>query len=459
MKEAAIVDRLKALIVDDSKVIHLQLKDVLADIYVEGQQLDFDDAYGFEDFKKLYRPGEYALVLTDLVMEEDISGIKVINYLRHEVNDAKTRVVLMTANPEKVPHDLLLRDYDVNAYIEKKSMTDFMLKLTVISLLKTYKDITAFEKAINSIDYVVHNSKDMALEDMLTETYFQIKSFLTLKMSNVNVDGEIYVDRKKIFPPLNVGNLTSTMESNERYEFEIEILEHRVQLVIFSSKKLTKTDLEYVNALLSNLRYSYFYTELSGVENELVLRLSNLIETRSEETGNHVKRVAEISYLLALDSGFNNKEAELIRSSSGLHDIGKIGIPDYILNKPGKLSDTEFSIMKEHSLIGFEILKNSRWKVFELGAMISLQHHERWDGTGYPYGLKGDEIAPEARIVQVADVFEALTHDRCYRPAWPIDKAVDYMHDMRNKQFAPDVIDVFTTHLWDILDILNQYKD
>ncbi len=99
MKEAAIVDRLKALIVDDSKVIHLQLKDVLADIYVEGQQLDFDDAYGFEDFKKLYRPGEYALVLTDLVMEEDISGIKVINYLRHEVNDAKTRVVLMTANP------------------------------------------------------------------------------------------------------------------------------------------------------------------------------------------------------------------------------------------------------------------------------------------------------------------------------------------------------------------------
>ncbi|HPC24133.1 MAG TPA: HD domain-containing phosphohydrolase [Fervidobacterium sp.] len=104
-------------------------------------------------------------------------------------------------------------------------------------------------------------------------------------------------------------------------------------------------------------------------------------------------------------------------------------------------------------------MKNSRWKVFELGAMISLQHHERWDGTGYPYGLKGDEIAPEARIVQVADVFEALTHDRCYRPAWPIDKAVDYMHDMRNKQFAPDVIDVFTTRLWDILDILNQYKD
>ena len=453
------MDKFKVLIVDDSKVIHLQIKDILADICVEGRQLDFDDAYGFEDFKKLYEPGKYALVLTDLVMEEDVSGVRVINYLRHELNDAKTRVVLMTANPEKVPHDLLLRDYDVNSYIEKRSMTDFLLKLTVISLLKTYKDITAFEKAINSIDYVVHNSKDMALEDMLVETFFQIKSFLTLKMSNVNVNGEIYVDKKKIFPPLNVDNLAEKTGLNERYEFEIEILERRVRLVIFSSKKLTKTDLEYVNALLSNLKYSYFYTELSGVENELVLRLSNLIETRSEETGNHVKRVAEISYLLALDSGFNNKEAELIRSSSGLHDIGKIGIPDYILNKPEKLNDYEYAIMKEHSLIGFEILKNSRWKVFELGAMISLQHHERWDGTGYPYGLKGEEIAPEARIVQVADVFEALTHDRCYRPAWPVDKAVDYVRDMKGKQFAPEVIDVFTRRLWDIIDILNQYRD
>jgi len=453
-----IVDKFKILIVDDSKLVHVQIKDMLSNLDFEGRHIELDDAFGYEDFRKAYEPGKYALILTDLVMEEDISGIKVINHIRHELGDTKTRIVLMTANPEKVPRDLLLRDYDVNSYIEKQSMNEFTLKLTVVSMLKTYKDIIAFEKAINSIDYVMHNSKSMEVEDMLIETYFQIRSFIKLRLSNVEIEGEIYVDKGKIFPPSSPVARTPK-KLKERYSFEVEILEKQVNLNLSTSKKLSKTDVEYVNALLSNLKYSYFYTELSGVENDLILRLSNLIETRSEETGNHVKRVAEISYLLAVDCGFDAKEAELLKSASGLHDIGKVGIPDHVLNKPGKLDENEFAIMKEHSVIGFEILKNSRWKVFELGAMISLQHHERWDGTGYPYGLKDGEIAPEARMVQVADVFEALTHDRCYRPAWPIDKAVEYMCEMRGKQFAPEIIDVFTKRLSDVLDILNQFKD
>jgi len=186
--------------------------------------------------------------------------------------------------------------------------------------------------------------------------------------------------------------------------------------------------------------------------------LSKVVEAKSEETGDHVNRVAELSYRLAEYLGFSSSDAKLIKKASALHDIGKVGVPDYILNKPGKLDDKEFSIIKEHS---FDWFRNSQrlqsLDVFEIGAVVALEHHERWDGTGYPYGLQGEEIAIEARIVQVADVFEALTHDRCYRPAWPIEKAVEYMNDMKARQFDPMVIDAFNKHLEDMIAIVKSH--
>lgn len=451
------MDKFRVLIVDDSKTIHSEIKSAIKNLTIENKGVSIDDAYGYEEFKSTYEPNKYALVMTDLVMEEEDSGMKVINYIRHVANDSKTRIILMTANPEKVPQELLIRDCDINSYIEKKSMNEFSLKLTVISLLKAYKDIIAFEKAINSIEHVVNSSRNMNIEEMLIETFFQIRSFLTLKISNIDIEGAIYLDNHKIFPPKVAHQKQRAL--SVRYTFEEEILGKHVKIILDSSKRLSDVDKDYVRALLLNLKQSYFYTELADVETELVFRLANLIETRSEETGQHVRRVSEVSYILGIDFGFSEKEASLLKSASGLHDVGKVGIPDHILNKPGRLNDQEFAIMKEHSLIGFELLKNSRWKLFELGALIALQHHERWDGTGYPYGLKGQEIAPEARIVQVADVFEALTHDRCYRPAWPIDKAVEYMHDMSGKQFDPNIIEIFKKRLWDILDIFKKFKE
>jgi response regulator RpfG family c-di-GMP phosphodiesterase len=451
------MNNFQILIVDDSKTIHKEIKEILKSLTLENIPVEFDDAYSFSDFRRIYQPGVYALVLTDLVMETEDAGIKVINYIRHEVADSKTRIALMTANPEKVPQDILIRDYDVNAYIEKKAMNEFSLKINVFSLLRTYKDIIAFEKAITSIDHIIHNSSRMDLNDILIEAFFQIRSFLTLKMPNNDLECEIYVDNKKIFPPKVVSNTISPIHL--RYIFEEEIVGKYVKMVIVSSKNLSNVDKDYIRTLLLNIKHSSNYLELLEVENELVYRLANLIETRSEETGNHVKRVSEVSYLLALDYGFSEKEASIIKSAAGLHDVGKVGIPDHILNKPGKLSNEEYSIMKEHALIGFELLKSSKLKVFEIGAVVSLQHHERWDGEGYPYGLEKEESTPEARIVQVADVFEALTHNRCYRPAWPVEKAIEYMLEMSGKQFDPGIIEIFKKRLNDILEIFKIYKD
>lgn len=444
------MERTKILIVDDSKTVHSELTAILSDIYLNGKVLDIEHAYGFEDFRKIFVPEKYALVITDLVMERDDSGIQVINHIRHTCNDKRTRIILMTANPEKIPSDLLTKDYDVNAYLEKNHLSPFSMKLTVLSMLKTYEDIVSLERAIVTLENVTANATEMSLEELLINTFFQARTFLSLKRPDIKLNGEIFVNNERIFPP----KFIKSEPLEHRYDFQTKVQENRILFNIYSSKELNTLEISYVRSLLKNLQRSVISTRYPDVEEEFVIMLSKVVEAKSEETGDHVNRVAELSGYLAEALGFNSSDANLIKKASALHDIGKVGVPDYILNKPEKLNDKEFAVIKEHSMIGFEILRDSTLNVFEIGAVVALEHHERWDGTGYPYGLQGEEIAIEARIVQVADVFEALTHARCYRPAWPVEKAVEYMNDMKGQQFDPKVVEAFNKHLKDMIAIV-----
>ncbi|AMW33006.1 HDIG domain-containing protein [Fervidobacterium changbaicum] len=444
------MERTKILIVDDSKTVHSELTAILSDIYLNGKVLDIEHAYGFEDFRKIFVPEKYALVITDLVMERDDSGIQVINHIRHTYNDKRTRIILMTANPEKIPSDLLTKDYDVNAYLEKNHLSPFSMKLTVLSMLKTYEDIVSLERAIVTLENVTANATEMSLEELLINTFFQVRTFLSLKRPDIKLNGEIFVNNERIFPP----KFIKSEPLEHRYDFQTKVQENRILFNIYSSKELNTLEISYVRSLLKNLQRSVISTRYPDVEEEFVIMLSKVVEAKSEETGDHVNRVAELSGYLAEALGFNSSDANLIKKASALHDIGKVGVPDYILNKPEKLNDKEFAVIKEHSMIGFEILRDSTLNVFEIGAVVALEHHERWDGTGYPYGLQGEEIAIEARIVQVADVFEALTHARCYRPAWPVEKAVEYMNDMKGQQFDPKVVEAFNKHLKDMIAIV-----
>lgn len=444
------MERTKILIVDDSKTVHSELTAILSDIYLNGKVLDIEHAYGFEDFRKIFVPEKYALVITDLVMERDDSGIQVINHIRHTYNDKRTRIILMTANPEKIPSDLLTKDYDVNAYLEKNHLSPFSMKLTVLSMLKTYEDIVSLERAIVTLENVTANATEMSLEELLINTFFQVRTFLSLKRPDIKLNGEIFVNNERIFPP----KFIKSEPLEHRYDFQTKVQENRILFNIYSSKELNTLEISYFRSLLKNLQRSVISTRYPDVEEEFVIMLSKVVEAKSEETGDHVNRVAELSGYLAEALGFNSSDANLIKKASALHDIGKVGVPDYILNKPEKLNDKEFAVIKEHSMIGFEILRDSTLNVFEIGAVVALEHHERWDGTGYPYGLQGEEIAIEARIVQVADVFEALTHDRCYRPAWPVEKAVEYMNDMKGRQFDPKVVEAFNKHLKDMIAIV-----
>jgi putative two-component system response regulator len=199
--------------------------------------------------------------------------------------------------------------------------------------------------------------------------------------------------------------------------------------------------------------------ELEDTQKDFVFRMGTLGEMKSKETGNHVKRVAHYSRLLALKYGMSEEEADLLYTVSPMHDIGKIGIPDSILKKPDVLSDEEREVMNTHASIGYEVFKDSDKKILKSAGIVSYTHHEKYDGSGYPNGLKGEEIHIYGRITAVADVFDALGSDRVYKKAWELDRIIDMFKSERGKHFDPQIIDIFLDNIDEFLVIRDRFVD
>lgn len=198
--------------------------------------------------------------------------------------------------------------------------------------------------------------------------------------------------------------------------------------------------------------------ELEATQEELIHILGDVSESRSSETGDHIQRVAEISYKIALYYGLPESEAHRIRLAAPMHDLGKVGIPDAVLNKPGRFTDEEFSVMKSHTLLGEQVLMKSKRDLLMFAATLAGSHHERWDGKGYPKGLKGEEIPLAGRICAVADVLDALSSPRCYKPAWSEEKVREEFLKQRGLQFQPELVDVLLEHWDDIFECLRKVR-
>jgi two-component system response regulator RpfG len=194
--------------------------------------------------------------------------------------------------------------------------------------------------------------------------------------------------------------------------------------------------------------------EVEQRERETLYRLARAIEYRDCGTGLHLLRMSHYAEVLAEALGMNEEEVAILTSAAPLHDIGKIGIPDAVLLKRASLTDEEMTVMRRHPMIGYDILRDSKSKFVQMGALIALRHHERWDGSGYPDGLKGEEIPLPARIVATADVFDALTSERPYKRAWTSEEAFDYMKAHRGTLFDPSCVDALMANEARILDIL-----
>ncbi|OCL91424.1 HD domain-containing phosphohydrolase [Arcobacter porcinus] len=199
--------------------------------------------------------------------------------------------------------------------------------------------------------------------------------------------------------------------------------------------------------------------DIEDIQREIIFTMGSIAESRSKETGEHVKRVSKYSKILALGYGLPKASAKELALASPMHDIGKTAIPDSILNKPAKLTFEEFEEMKTHAQKGYDMLNVSSRPLLQTAANIALTHHEKFDGTGYPNGLKGEEIPIFGRITALADVFDAISSDRCYKKAWPLDEALNYIKEQSGKHFDPELVDIFFKNINKILEVKEKHKD
>ena len=197
--------------------------------------------------------------------------------------------------------------------------------------------------------------------------------------------------------------------------------------------------------------------EIEKTLRETIYTMGVIEEQRSKETNNHTRRVTLYSQLLATKLGLSERDIDLVTAASPLHDIGKLGIPDEILFKPRRLTDEEYKVMENHTRIGHAMLSHSERDVLKAASVIAQQHHEKWDGSGYPHGLKGEEIHVYGRIVALADVFDALISRRIYKDPWDSKQAAEWISNQKDKHFDPTLVDIFTVHLDEFLKIAERY--
>jgi response regulator RpfG family c-di-GMP phosphodiesterase len=491
-----------ALIVDDDPGIHAITRTVLRDLTYENRTLEFLSAYSRKEAESiLENNGNIALVLLDVVMEEDDSGLRLVRYIREELNNNLTRIILRTGQPGKAPSQRVIIDYDINDYEEKTDLTAQKLYTTVIASLRNYRDLESLDTTRASL--LRHRTGLSRIsgasgslfgattpEELVMGVYRQLRlliagndrtslsSFAALQDNSefkvIAADGR-YTGSEDTDPRELIGEAAlAALRSLKRENRNLLIQEGAVHLYEDARKfrfllhvsdvtRLELQERQLLDLFASNVSIAFenlrLNREIIGTQEELITRLSEVVETRSHATAQHVRRVGEFCELIAEKVGMNEDSIHELKLASAMHDIGKIGIPDEILLKPDILTEKEFSIVKTHTEIGNSILKGSSRPLLQSAALICLQHHEKFDGTGYPNGLKAGEIHINARIVSICDVFDAITHGRSHRKPWGTDKAADYLNAEIGKAFDPALVDILIENLDAAIEINHSYPD
>lgn len=325
---------------------------------------------------------------------------------------------------------------------------DNILREEFMVLLNTlYKNVDVAKNGIDGLDKFTHKKYHIIITDINMP-----------QMNGIDMITKI----RELNPEQKVVVISAHNESNTL----ISLIKAGVHN--FLIKPIIQEDV--IKALYSISRDAYIqqlnidevidlHQEIVDTQKEIIFTMGAIGETRSKETGLHVKRVAEYSRLLALLYELGDEEAELLKMASPMHDIGKVGIPDNILHKPGKLNDEEWVIMKTHAMLGYEMLKNSSRPIMKTAAIVAKEHHEKWNGSGYPEGKSGEDIHIYGRITAIADVFDALGHDRSYKKAWKMDDILELFRKERGKHFDPILIDIFFANLDKFLKIKDEFKE
>lgn len=489
-------EKWKIVIVDDEQEVHHLTRLVLSDFVFDGKQLEFISAYSERQARELI--GEHAdaaIILLDVVMDRDDSGLRIVKYIREELKRQSVRIILRTGQPGQAPERTVIMNYDINDYKEKTELTTQKLFTTIMTALRSYRDITVIESNKIGLEKIISSSADLfeikSMRKFACGVLTQLTSILNLHKNALHCNSYAVAKGEEAIVILAASGDYSCVENkrvedvapehvyrsieeafrnksgsfgDDHFTFYFQSKTGKENVIYFEgANRLDEWNRYLIEIYCSNVSIAfeniYLNEEVENTQKEIIFTLGEIAETRSKETGYHVKRVAEYSKLLALKYGLTEEEAELIRLASSMHDVGKVAVPDAILNKPGKLTDEEFELIKHHTTTGYAMLNHSSGDIIRTAAIIAHEHHEKYNGTGYPNRLAGNEIHIYARIAAIADVFDALGSDRVYKKAWPLADILDYFQRESGGHFDPELVELFLHNLPAILRIREQYSD
>lgn len=336
---------------------------------------------------------------------------------------------------------------------------DTPLNLTLMqALISKVEGCTAlpFQKPCEALDFCLKEEPDLLIVDYMMPEMDGLEFIRRIRSSDDRTGLPILMvtanhEKQTRCEALQAGATDFLNKPIDRHEFQPRV--HNM-LALRQAHLATRQRAE---TLAAEVRAAT--AEIHARERETIARLARAAEFRDPETGAHIQRMAHYSALIARRMGLSEDFAEMLLDAAPMHDVGKMGIPDHILLKPGRHTPEEFAIMKRHAAIGHEILKGSASEVVQMGAVIALAHHEKFDGSGYPNALAGEAIPLVGRIVAVADVFDALTSERPYKPAWELERALAFLREGRGSHFDPRCIDAFLEALEEVNGIRRRFRD
>ncbi len=488
----------KVLLVDDEPDIHDITKLTLSRFRLDGRPLSFLHAYSGDEAKAvLARETDIALVFLDVVMEKEDSGLEVARWMRQDQDNQFTRIVLRTGQPGQAPEERVIVNYDINDYKEKTELDRTKLFTTTFAALRAYRDIMKVEEARRvqanyreGLERVIaasaHIFQQRNLKDFANGLLQQVVALLRLDQSMllrlrgasvITGESEYEVlaqigeigDGARLEPELLAqldharSNRISHLHGDTYVGYFPNSSGKASLLVLRGVEEISEIDAQLLEVFCSGVAIAFdnilLTQEITDTQAELILRLGDVVESRSNEAGNHVRRMSEICNLMAKSAGMPDDERAILKHAAPMHDIGKIATPDAVLLKPGKLDAAEWEIMKQHPAVGLSILDGSQRPILKAAAVIAHQHHEKYDGSGYPQGLKGENIHLYARIVAVADVFDALMHKRCYKEAWPVADVMTHLREVAGHHLDPVYVEHLIQNMDQAQEIIKRFPD
>jgi response regulator RpfG family c-di-GMP phosphodiesterase len=490
-------DPWRILVVDDDREVHAVTRLVLRDLRFDGRSFEIRSAYGYEEARAAFAAWDrVALVLLDVVMQRDDDGLRLVRWIREDRGDRSVRIILRTGHQGEAPEQEIVAGYDINDYKEKTELTAQRLRTAVLAALRSYRDVIALESERAGLDRIVRSMSSLygcrdgrrlagaALAELAALVAREGNAVAPRSgMAVTREGGRLRVlaafgewsaregdDPVSFLPAEGVAATERAYASRgaawdsgylaayaggTRGGEEAFVLGGAAEPDAFGLKISTlfarSAAAAFDNAALSE--------EVEATQREVVFTLGEAAERRSRETGNHVMRVSGYSQLLARELGMSDDEVSLLGFAAPTHDIGKIAIPDEILNKPSPLDEDEMRVMRSHTVLGEAMLGRSGKPILAAGAVIARSHHECWDGSGYPDGLSGERIPVFARIVAIADVFDSLGHDRVYGRAWSKADVERFMRDGSGTMFDPRMTDAFLSRLGSFFLLMERFPD